>query len=47
MDVVFRIISSTGRSCFEAMDITVMICSEHVDTDIKTALALIDVLGGI
>ena len=47
MDVVFRVIASAGCSRLKAMDITVVICAEHIDTDIETAFALIYVISGI
>ena len=47
INVVFGVITSTGSRCFEALDISMMICPQHIDTDIKSAFSLVDVISSI
>ena len=45
--VVLRVIAGTCSSCLKTMNVSVMICAQHVDADIEATFALINIVSSI
>ena len=47
MDVVLGVIAFARSKGFESVDVAVMISTKHVNTNIESAFALVDVISGV